>query len=190
MIRDFRGALLLFKEEYPTQPGEAVTDAGEDRLRVAVGDPVGEEQSVCRGVPEHMGEFVALVRRVDRHEGQPSQGGGELQDDPLGAVRGPDRDPLPGCEPLQQRPRGPLGVSEQRRVRPLPVLQAPWVSVDQRGHLRGTLGGLAEDRADGRLADTGSFNSGPVGASQRQARRGDVKGLWHAHNGTATPPAR
>ena len=51
------------------------------------------------GVPEHVRQLVRLVGRVDRHQRDPGEPGGELEQHPLGAVARPHRDPVAGPEP-------------------------------------------------------------------------------------------
>ena len=135
----------------------------------------GVEQPVRLGVPEHVREFLALVGRVDGDQGQPGERRGELEDDPLGAVRRPDGDPLAGSEPGEQRPRRALGVGEQPGERPLASQGGVGVAVDKRDRLRRARGGVAKNRPDGGLAHRLGLVSrpaagtvgGPVGAGQR-----------------------
>ena len=117
------------------------------------------------GVPEDVRELVRLVGRVDCHQRQAGQPGGEFEQHPFGAVARPDRDRLAGREPGAQRPGGPFGLGQQLAVAPLPV------SGDQRDLARRPPGGLAQHAADGGLADRREGVGGPIRSSQRQG--------WH-----------
>jgi hypothetical protein len=168
-----RGERVPFAERHHVaEPGQAAADLGEDGVHVPLLKPAGEEEAVRRGVPEDVRELVPLVGRVDRDQGQPGERGAELENDPLGAVRRPHRDPLAGREPGEQRPRGPLGLGKQLGVGPLAAALAVRVAVDQRGLVRGAPGGIAQDRADRGLADPGDgFAGGPVGVGERSGGR-------------------
>ena len=72
-----------------------------------------EEQADGAGLAKNVLEFVRAIRRVDRDDDHPRHGDRLLQDDPLRAVRRPDRDAIAGLESREQAARGRLGFGQE-----------------------------------------------------------------------------
>lgn len=68
---------------------------GEHGRIVRRAEAVDQKQHRRVGLPEHVTQFVRAVGRVDVHQHGPDPRAAELQQQPFGPVRRPDRDVLP-----------------------------------------------------------------------------------------------
>jgi len=120
-------------------------------------------------VPETTGERSLLRPQggVDGHDRDPCQAGGQLEDHPLGDVVGPHRDPVPGSEAAEQRPRRALGCRQQLGVAPAPPARRVHRPLHQRGGVRRCRRRVAQSLADGQVQDRLRAVRGPVRGRQR-----------------------
>ena len=65
-----------------------------------------QEQRLHAGLAQDVAQLVGSVRGVDVDEDQPRARGRQLQQDPFGAVAGPDADAIAGDEPEVEQPAG------------------------------------------------------------------------------------
>ena len=116
-------------------------------------EPVDEEQGLRFGLPEHVVELVGPVGGVDVDQDDAALGRGELDDDPLGDVGGPDGDPVALLvAQAQQALSGPVNLFLQL----CPGVAQTLVFRNERFSLRELLRDLVEHVAD-RLADERLF---------------------------------
>ena len=165
-------AVPLVHRDHLAQPGQPIAHLGQDRRQRVAAVSGGEEDPGRAGVPEHVREFVGLVGRVDGHQRQAGQPGGEFQQHPFGTVAGPHRDRVAGLETRQQRMRGALSLGQQVVVGPLPPGRAG-ITGYQRRLVGGTFGGGAQDAADRSVQHRCAGVSRPVGRGQGRVRHGD-----------------
>ncbi len=77
-----------------------------------------QEDARRAGLVQHVAELGRAQRRIHGHQDEPGQRGGVLEDDPLGQVRRPRRDPLTRREPHGERAGSLLGVGKKPGVGP------------------------------------------------------------------------
>ena len=106
------------------------------------------EQAGGIDVAQQVGRLVDAEGRIDRRQHQPGQRHAELQDDPLGAVAGPDRDHLARAELVHQAPGRTLRRVPQLGIRQ-PADRAGLGDEDERLALGRAVGGALQQLADG-----------------------------------------
>ena len=83
---------------------------------------LGEVQATCLGLAEDVSQLSMPVCRIDGHEDKAGESRPDLEHDPVGAVRRPQRDPITGLKPLEERAGDRLTAALQLAVGPAPPL--------------------------------------------------------------------
>ena len=119
------------------------------------------------GLAQDVGQLVGAVGRVDRHEDRTDLRGGELDEDPLVAVRRPDADPV-----ALRHARGDEAAGEavDRRTELGPRVPDVRAAVDERVAVTEPLDGAVEAAADRLLQERGL--GGPDRVGQGRLRGG------------------
>ena len=120
---------------------------------------------------EDVGELGGKIGRIDRDEGEARERGAEFSKEPLGQVRGPDRDVLTRTEARRKRPPYVLGFLKRLSECPAPPQRRLGEALDQ-CRLIGPAGrGRPQRIADRDVEDGLARVRGLVGKTARDARR-------------------
>ena len=138
---------------------------------------IDQEQRHGSRLLEHVTKLPHLVGRVRRDQHQPGKGAGVFHQDPFRAVGRPDDDPLARAKPRSQCQRQSLAFGKQSRVAPAPPDLAGLPHLDEslrRGTPRRS---LAQQAADGDLANLAILFRREVSLAQRDVILGHRAGL-------------
>ena len=69
-----------------------------DGLQITAAMLLGEVQATCLGLAKDVSQLCVPVCRIDSHEDQAGESRPDLEQDPVGAVRRPQRDPITGLK--------------------------------------------------------------------------------------------
>jgi hypothetical protein len=112
--------LPVLKRDHLAQRGQVPADLLQHlghRARPVGGD---QEDAVGLRLAQHVRQLLPPQGGIDRHDRDPGQADGQLEDHPLGDVVGPHRDALARGETAQQRARRALRGLQQLGVAPAP----------------------------------------------------------------------
>jgi hypothetical protein len=122
-----------------------------------------------------MEQFLAQKGGIGGDENQAGQGGAELGQHPIRAVRRANGDMLAGQEAIEERARDLFGAKQQCPVAPAPPRRRANAALDQRRALAPGIGGVAQRIADAAI----EYRLAPVRRHAGEAvRRNDAEGAY------------
>ena len=113
----------------------------------AEGTMTDEETMMLEG----MAKLAEPVGRIQRDEHQTGQPRAQLEEHPLGEVRGPHGQVIPRVEAAEERPRHPLGVVEELTEGPAAARAVVGDSLDQSRAIGNSVRSPAQRLSDGRV---------------------------------------